>query len=371
MTRSILLNVRLVLRTILACACLAVGLTTADAATVTGMNGFTASIFPNQFDPNGDGVTSGAEATTISFGDVGGGTVDASTQLVRVVNRVDNRNGGGSRITSSDGSASQGFMQFDAVIPFKVGSLLAAQRVAPAFTSAMAYDLQLDGDVVQSGPGTVNLHPYNFTLFDRPINNVSQLRLEIDMADTGGTATMADFAEVVLFEGSFEPIPVTSITASDPASGSTFGSKPGIHDFDGTHNTSGTAGGWAIGNPNPDRFFQLDFGQTEVVRGLVLANWENIPVDGVIRDDGGTIVAEFTMDGSGSVGDILPIRFDTAVGTSLLRVEFGGSDAIGIREAIPLRKVFILAVPEPSTLCLWPLGILGITRARRRRTPRP
>lgn len=347
----------------------ALSATPAIAATVTGMNGVIATQYANPFDPLGDGVTSGVEATTITTGAIGGGTISTSSNLDRIVNREDHRsNTGGGRIQSSDGSATRGFIDFQAAVPFTVGTLISAQFVSSGFDAPMAFDIQVGAQNRQSGPGTVDLHPYQVTTFANKLSNIDRLRIKEDMVTFGGsTETIADFQEVLLLPDSLEAIPVTQITATAPV----FGSVPGIHDFDGGHGGGGAAGTWAVA-PVPaqrsDRFFQLDFGGTETVSALVLANFENIGVDAVILDDTATEIAAFTMD-EGSLADFLAIRFDTPVDTSFLRVEFNDTDAIGMREVIALRTVEPF-VPEPSTGVLLLIGgsLLASRRRKRRRS---
>lgn len=338
----------------------------AMGATVVGQNGVVASKYANFFDPNQDGTVSGAEAT-ITSGAIGAGAVSGST-LERVVNRVDLRSSaGGGRIQDATGVATKGFMQFQAATPFSVGTVLSVQKVTEGFNSNMAFDLKLGTTsgttTVESGPGTVGTHPFSLTNFGFQKQNLTHLRIEENLATFNAeTARIGDFQEVLLFSNRLEVVPVTSITATTPS----FGSIPAINDFSGTTAASGTVGGWATGTPGANPFFQLDFGSAKKVDGFVLANWENIPISGDILDDTNTIIAQFTMTGNGSVGEILPIEFITPVTTSLLRVNFTNAGAIGIREAIVLTQISFLPVPEPSTLCLGMIGLLGLTKIRRR-----
>lgn len=335
-------------------------------ATVVGQNGVVASKYANFFDPNLDGTISGAEAT-ITSGAIGGGSVSGST-LERVVNRVDQRSSsGGGRIQDGTGVATKGFMQFQATTPFSVGTVMSVQKVTEGFNSNMAFDLKLGTSggttTVQSGPGTVGTHPFSLTNFAYQKQNLTHLRIEENLATVGAApARIGDFQEVLLFSDRLEVVPVTSITATTPS----FGSTPAINDFSGTTAASGAVGGWATGTPGPNPFFQLDFGTDRKVDGFVLANWENIPISGDILDDTNTIIAQFTMTGDGSLGEMLPIEFITPVTTSLLRVNFTNSGAIGVREAIVLTEIGFLPVPEPSTLCLGLLGLMGLTKLRRR-----
>jgi hypothetical protein len=335
-------------------------------AIVVGQNGVVASKYANFFDPNLDGTVSGAE-TTITSGAIGAGAVSGST-LERVVNRVDQRSSaGGGRIQDAAGVATKGFMQFQATTPFSVGTVMSVQKVTEGFNSNMAFDLKLGTSggtsTVQSGPGTVGTHPFSLTNFEFQKQNLTHLRIEENLATfNAGTARIGDFQEVLLFSDRLEVVPVTSITATAPS----FGSTPAINDFSGTTGASGVVGGWATGTPGANPFFQLNFGSAKKVDGFVLANWENIPISGNILDDTNTIIAQFTMTGDNTFGEILPIEFITPVTTSFLRVNFTNSGAIGVREAIVLTQIDFAPAPEPSTLCLGMLGLLGLAKLRRR-----
>jgi len=342
--------------------------TSANGATVIGQNGVIAGKYANVFDPNLDGTLSGGEAT-ITVGAIGPGSV-TSSNVSRVVNRVDARTAvpGGGRIEDTSGVATQGFMQFVTPSAFNVGTVLSVQRVTEGFNSPMNFALKLGTSsgtaTVQTGPGTVGTHPYQLTNFAYQQQNLTHLRIEESMATTAvnGATRFGDFQEVLLFSQRLEAIPVTNITTSN----TTFGNAAGVNDFSGSTG-SGSVGGWASGTPGANPFFQLDFGTDKTVNGLVLSNWENIPIQGNILDDNNTIIAQFTMTGDNTVGEILPIEFLTPVTTSLLRVNFTNAGNVGIREAIALTQLeFMTPAPEPSTLCLGVLGLAALARVRRR-----
>src|SRR5262249_31535943 len=145
-----------------------------------------ASIYSNPFDPNGDGVTTGAEATNITSGVLpgGGGSVGA-IGLDHVVDRHDGRswNAPTSGRLVGDTNGTSGFMQYTAASSFTAGTLITAQAAGP-LDSAMPFNLKLDGATVQSGAGAVNTHVYQVTALSN--QSISQMRIEFPSMPTFG-----------------------------------------------------------------------------------------------------------------------------------------------------------------------------------------
>ena len=338
-----------------------IAITLAAPCTQAGTVGGAGVFIPvNPFDPDGDGVGSGSEASTTAFGVIGFGFGLTNPQNVRnIVRRYDGEenNLGGSRI---QGQAFMGFHQVTAPAAFDVGTLITTHYIRQGYDAAQSYNLLLDGQSVQTGGGAVPSHLIRLTTLLDPLQGVSTVRVEQPMVTFNNTfgTRYADFGEALVFPDVMLPIPVSLVTASAPAGGSVIGSISGIHDgsnglleFD-----AGTPTGlWKVFNPAPDRFFQLDFAGSQPLRMLLLSAWTSLPVSGSVFDDTDSLIATFSADG----GEWLPITFSQPVVTTGVRVTFDGAGAIGIREAIPLRLI-----PEPATVLML-TGLLMMLPRRR------
>jgi hypothetical protein len=324
------------------------------AVAVTGQNGVVASVYANPFDPNGDGVETGTEATTISFGSIGGGTVTVQFPLDNVVSRIDSSffNGSNPRGMGSiqSGNATQGFMQFDAASSFNVGTVIGDQWIGsgygtPSFPN-MAYTMKVGGTSVQTGPGTagpLGRHPIQVSTLAAPIS-ASQLRIEMNLAEAG--FRYANFSEAILLPDLLGRVAATPTASSGPPA-----DVLGVYDLVGGGIDDGS-GGW-LGDPNSS--MTLTFSKPTSVNALVIAAWEtaSLSPDFVIYDDTNTSIAHVTM----SAKDYGAIRFDTPVTTSSLRFDFTGNAG--------LREVIVLTAPEPSSLLT--LAASGMLLLRRRK----
>ncbi len=346
---------RSTLRTVVCLACLAACCET-RAFTFTQGPGISASSYANPFDPNGDGVRTGTEASTVTAGPIGGGTAGEAVSLDNVVNRHDSRSGANAGAGRIQGTASQGYMQWVASAPFTAGTVVSAQHVGASFTPAMAFTLKLDGTTVQTGTGTANSHDIRVTtLAPAP---VTTLRNETNMCIWGGATgtTYADMQEILVLPDPLARIPAT---VSGTAGGGGVGT---VYDLNGDT----AANQWYTSTASA--YFQLDFGAPTTVQALVLANWENIPIaDLTIRKDGAggaVLLSGVQLVGNGNYGDFAALRFNTSVTTSALRFEFNnaGGTSVGMREVIAFS-----VVPEPASALLLGLALAAAARPSRRR----
>ncbi len=345
----------------------------ASAGTIIGLNGVNASFYPNPFDPDGDGVTTGSEPSLINFGfnGFGFGLVEG-LPVKNLVSRRDSQvSFGAARV---QGNAFSAFMQAIAPQSFDVGTVITAQYTQNYGTSS-DYTLNLNQQsggpmLTQSGPGTPGTHPYQVTTLSSVVNNAIGFRVDqtmVTFANQGGTR-YADFNEVMLLPDRLTPIPVVGAAGSAPATGSTFGTLAGLTDRSGGLGDQATlTGGWRVDNPASDRFMEIEFSQSEPLTGLVLSNWRDMTIIGLIKDDNGVAIASFTMTGGGNDGgEILPIHFDQPVVTQSLRIEFSGIGPIGFREVIPLRLAANVVIPEPAAAIFLATGLFLIVGRQRR-----
>jgi len=206
------------------------------AAVVTGQNGVVLSIYSNPFDPNNDGVGSGAEATTMTAGAIGAGTVGnaAGYSQADVVNRHDtyaDGGGGNGRLIDSTGVATSVSCSSKRPSSFNAGTIIAYQYVLGPFNNANAvHDESLMATTVQSGPGTQGTSPIKVTSLASVQSNVSTMRLEFGMSKyASSTQTYAEMNEVILLPRELKLVPATVTQRRHRV----FGAPQAVSDLDG------------------------------------------------------------------------------------------------------------------------------------------
>jgi hypothetical protein len=332
----------------------------AEAATITGQNGYTASLYGNPFDPNNDGVGTGTEATAITAGSIGGGSVVVEVPIAGVVSQRDTRgegNSGTGRIRSDDPDgagpltpATSGYMKIVAAAPFTAGTVIAQQSAPSYFFAGLDYNLLLDGNSIQSRTTASNTQPIVVTSLGT-MSTVQTLQLNMSMkpATGRGSSTFGAMNEVLILPDSFHEV---SATASTPDA-TQFGEV-----VTNLNNHSGLTG-WFSSSATASA--TLTFSGTKTIQALVMSSYENTPVSFDIYNDANLKVASGSLAGDG-LGDFVGVHFLTPVTTSSLKFVLTGGNATGFTEIIPFE------LPEPTSMGLVLVG--GALMALKRRRAR-
>ncbi len=363
------------------------------AAVVVGLNGNSVSVYANPFDPNLDYTGTG---TTVFYGDPSTGTAGAwqinpTNEPIKAVNRRDdgrtyfNADSSAWIYNTSNTNGPPAFLQYTAQSTFTVGTIITGHSTGnAAITQATPYDLRFSTGSpgttgaawsavtpTTAGPGTINRYP--ITVVTPGFNTFTADTMRISYSQTTKVTSNGEsdamMAEVAILPDRRYPLATTVSGFSADNTG--IGGAAGVNDGQGGTNST-NAGIWydITGNPITSKFVELTItGGPRKVAGVVFFSDQihqqalNIRKDGA----GGQLVASVTFNPS--IGEVLPIRFDTPITTSVLRFEWtaGGSATEGTLGWAAMREIVVLDLPEPgsATAILTLCGAVALRRPKR------
>lgn len=365
------------------------------AGTVTGQNGYSASIYANPFDSSLDFSNSGLVS---SYGDSVLGTVNGWLTQGAVSGAVSRQDGreyfaGNALMYKYGASASDTtFLQYTAPSVFDVGTIITVGGSSySGYTGSYGFDLMLSDnpsigttDAAWTGVGTTVSGiitgantPISVYTLPTILTNERSLRVRFNgqSSYTPGGYVNSGMKEVMLLPDQLERVVPTNVTVS---AGGNLGA---LWDMQGGDNIAGSGlPVWydLTANPLSTKFAQFDFGRTNNLTAMILGadqyyEHATINIRAWIEGNWLTVAqSSFTPNGPtanpNGNGEWLPIKFDTAVSTDKIRLEWVSADPYSGGTITSLREVMFF-IPEPSSLTL--LGLGGLLLLRRRKAWAP